>query len=133
MDEVFSKGKVNMVDELLAHNFVDHEPLPAGLPQGREGLKLLVAGMRTGFPDLQVTVNDLISHGDKVFARCTFSGTHKGAFMNIPPTGKRVSFESLDIVRYSGGKTAEHWGVTDNLSLLTQVGAIPPPGQPPKK
>jgi len=132
-DEVFSKGKLSVVDELADRNFVDHEPPLPGFKSGIEGVKQLINAMRTGFPDLQVAVNEVISHGDKVVARATFSGTHKGAFMNIPPTGKRVAFEGIDIVRFSGGKAAEHWGVTDNLGLLTQLGAIPPPGQSPKK
>jgi predicted ester cyclase len=92
-----------------------------------------MTALRTGFPDLQIAVNDVVSRGDKVWAWATFTGTHKGSFMNIPATGKRVSFEALDVVRLSGGKAIEHWGVTDNMGLLTQLGAIPLPGQPPKK
>ena len=132
-DEAFSKGNVRIVDELTDRNFVEHEPLPPGLKPGIEGLKQLIMGLRAGFPDLQVMINDLVSHGDKVWARATFTGTHKGSFMNVPPTGKRVAFEAFDLVRYSGGKTVEHWGITDNMGLLTQIGAIPAPGQPPKK
>ena len=131
-DEVFSKGKLSVVDELVDRNFVDHEPLPPGFKSGVEGLKQFIGALRTGFPDLGVAVNDLVSQGDRVWARGTFTGTHKGSFMNIPPTGKRVSFEAMDIVRFSGGKFVEHWGVTDNVGLLTQLGAIPAPGQPKK-
>ena len=132
-DEALSKGKLGVVDELTDRNFVDHEPLPPGFKPGIEGMKQLITMLRTGFPDMQVAVNDLVSQGDKVWARATFTGTHKGVFQNIPPTGKGVAFEGIDIVRFSGGKTVEHWGITDNISLLTQIGAIPPPGQPPKK
>ena len=132
-DEAMSKGKLSVVDELTDRNFVDHEPLPPGFKPGIEGVKQLITMLRTGFPDLQVAVKDLVSQGDKVWARATFTGTHKGLFQNIPPTGKRVAFEAMDLVRFSGGKVAEHWGVTDNIGLLTQLGAIPPPGQPPKK
>ena len=132
-DEAMSKGKLSVVDELTDRNLVEHEPLPPGFKPGIEGVKQLITMLRTGFPDLQVAVNDLVSQGDKVWARATFTGTHKGLFQNIPPTGKRVAFEAMDIVRFSGGRAAEHWGVTDNIGLLTQLGAIPPPGQPPKK
>lgn len=132
-DEAFSKGKLRVVDELTDRNFVDHEPPPPGFKSGVEGLKQIIGALRTGFPDLGVAVNDLVSQGDKVWARTTVTGTHKGSFMNIPPTGKRISFEGMDIVRFSGGKAVEHWGVVDNLGLLTQLGAIPAPGQPPKK
>ncbi len=132
-DEAFSKGKLSVVDELTDRNFVDHEPPPAGFKSGIEGVKQIITALRAGFPDMQVAVNDVVSHGDKVWSRATMTGTHKGSFMNIPPTGKRVSFEAMDIVRFSGGKAIEHWGVADNLGLLTQLGAIPAPGQPPKK
>ena len=132
-DDAFSKGKLSVVDELADRNFVDHDtPLP-GFKSGVEGLKQFIGAMRTGFPDLGVAVNDLVSQGEKVWTRVTVTGTHKGSFMNIPPTGKRISFEGIDIVRFSGGKVAEHWGVIDNLGLLTQLGAIPAPGQSPKK
>ncbi|MGI0148958.1 MAG: ester cyclase [Thermoplasmata archaeon] len=132
-DEVVTRGKMSVVDEITDRSFVDHEPPPPGFKSGIEGTKQLLNAMRTGFPDLQAAVNEVIPHGDKVVARTTWSGTHKGTFMNIPPTGKRVSFDVIDIVRFSGGKAVEHWGVTDNLGLLTQLGAIPPPGRPPKK
>jgi len=132
-DDVFSKGKLSVVDEVLDRNIVEHAPLPPGFKSVAEGLKQLISEMRTGFPDLGVAVNDLVSQGDKVWTRVTFTGTHKGSFMNIPPTGKRVSFEAMDIVRFSGGKAVEHWGVTDNMGLFTQLGAIPAPGQKPKK
>ncbi|HKZ23483.1 MAG TPA: ester cyclase [Thermoplasmata archaeon] len=132
-DEALSKGNVNVVDELVDRNFVDHEPNPPGFKSGIEGTKQVISAMRTGFPDLQVAVNEVIPHGDKVVARVTLSGTHKGKFMDIPPTGKRVSFEGIDIVRFSGGKAVEHWGLTDNMGLFTQLGAIPAPGESPKK
>jgi len=133
-DEAFSKGKLGVVDELTDRNFVEHEPPPPGFKTGVEGLKQLIAAMRTGFPDMRATVHDISSQGDKVWARATFSGTHKGTFMSVPATGKKVSFEVMDLVRFSGGKAVEHWGVTDNMGLLIQLGAISTaPGQPPKK
>ena len=131
-DEVFSKGKLSVVDEIMDRNFVEHEPPPPGFKSGVEGLKQFIGALRTGFPDLGLAVNDLVSQGDRVWARGTITGTHKGSYMSIPPTGKRISFEVMDIVRFSGGKAVEHWGVTDNLGLLTQLGAIPAPGQPKK-
>ena len=130
--DAFSNAKLSVFDELLDRNFVDHE-LPPGFKPGIEGVKQLMTMLKTGFPDIQIAANDIVSQGDKVWTRVTFTGTHKGPFQNIPPTGKRVSFEAMDIVRFSGGKAMEHWGVTDNIGLLTQIGAIPPPGQPPKK
>lgn len=132
-DEALSKGKLSVLDELIAKEYVEHEPPPPGFKTGIEGMKQGINEMRAGFPDLKVAVNEVISHGDKIVARSTFTGTHKGTFMSLPATGKRVSFEAIDIVRFAGGKAVEHWGVADNLSLMVQLGAVPPPGQPAKK
>lgn len=132
-DEAISKGKLSVLDELIGRDYVEHEPPPPGFSTGIEGMKQIINEMRTGFPDIKVAVNEVISHGDKVVGRATFSGTHKGTFMNLPPTGKRVSFEAIDIVRFSGGKAVEHWGVTDNFGLMTQLGAVAPPGRPVKR
>ena len=84
---------------------------------------------RSAFPDFKATIDDIIAEGDKVVIRQTFSGTHKGEFMGIAPTGKRVSFGVMDIVRIAGGKFVEHWGQMDSMGMMQQLGAIPTPGQ----
>lgn len=132
-DEAFSKGELSVLDELVGRNFVEHGAPPPGIKPGIEGIKQSITTLRTGFPDMQAAVNDVVSQGDKVWARVTFSGTHRGSFMDMPPNGERVSFEGMDVVRFLGGKAVEHWGVTDNMGLLAQLGAIPAPGQTPKK
>ena len=125
VEEVFNKGDVSTIDELLAPNFVEREVLPPGTPSGREGVKQLTMMFRTAFPDFNVRLDDLIAEGDKVVARSTWSGTQKGEFMGIPPTGRRVSFDVIDILRVSGGKFVEHWGVMDSSALMQQLGVIP--------
>jgi steroid delta-isomerase-like uncharacterized protein len=81
----------------------------------------------TAFPDLQVTIQDILADGDKVVAREQWTGTHQGEFMGMPATGKQVAFNVIDIVRFAEGKLVEHWAVSDTLALLTQLGAIPEP------
>jgi len=127
--EVFNRGNIRLVDELLAPGFVDHEELPPGIPPGREGVKQLTNMFRSAFPDFKATIDDMIAEGDKVVARQTWSGTHKGEFMGIPPTGKSVSFGVIDIIRIAGGKFVEHWGQMDSMGMMQQLGAIPTPGQ----
>jgi predicted ester cyclase len=78
------------------------------------------------FPDWHMTVEDLIAGGDKTVARVTVTGTHKGEFMGIPPTGTRAEVQLIDIMRFDGaGLVSEHWGVADMLSLLQQLGVVP--------
>lgn len=127
MDEVFNRGNIGLVDELVVVDFAEHEELPPGTPPGREGLKRIVAVFRTAFPDFKVTLDDLIAEGDRVVVRSTWSGTQQGEFMGIAPTGKRVSFEVIDIVRIAGGKVQEHWGQMDNMLLMQQLGLAPVP------
>jgi steroid delta-isomerase-like uncharacterized protein len=81
------------------------------------------------FPDLQVTIHDQIAEGNTVVTRKTYQGTQLGAFMGLPPSGKRMSVEVIDILRIVDGKITEHWVVGDELGMLQQLGALPAPGQ----
>jgi steroid delta-isomerase-like uncharacterized protein len=129
MKEVFSRGNISLVDELLAPDFVEHEELPPGIPPGREAVKQFSTLFRSAFPDLKITIDDIIAEGDKVVVRGIWSGTHKGEFMGIPRTDKSVSFEVIDIVRIVGGKVVEHWGQMDTLRMMQQLGVIATPGE----
>lgn len=129
LEEVFNRGNISLVDELFAPDFVEHEELPPGIPPGREAVKQLTTMFRSAFPDFKATIDDIVAEGDKVVIRQTWSGTHKGEFMGVPPTGKSVSFGVIDIVRIAGGKLVEHWGQMDNMGMMQQLGAIPTPGQ----
>jgi steroid delta-isomerase-like uncharacterized protein len=128
VEEVFNGRNISMIDELLAPDFVEREELPPGMPRDREGVKMLTAMLHSAFPDFKATINDIIAEGDKVVVRMTWSGTHKGEFMGIPPTGKSVSFGVMDIVRFDGGKGVEHWGIIDNMLMMQQLGVIPAGG-----
>jgi steroid delta-isomerase-like uncharacterized protein len=125
VEEVFNKGNISTIDELLAPNFVEREVLPPGTPSGREGIKQMTRMFRGAFPDFNVTIEDMIGEGDKIVARLTWNGTQKGEFMGIPASGKRVSFSVIDIIRVSGGKFVEHWGLMDNTAMMQQLGAVP--------
>src|SRR5712692_5499426 len=96
-EEVFNGGHLELIEELFAPNFVDHDPSNP-LP-GFEGLRQLVNTYRGAFPDIHLTVEDEITEGDKVVTRFTGRGTHKGPLMGIPPTGKRVTITAIDILR----------------------------------
>jgi len=125
-DEVLSNGDLDRIPELCSADVVDHEA-PPGMPDGIEGVTAFVTMIRGGFPDLRATVEDILEDGDKGVARVRFTGTHEGEFMGVPATGKRIDIETIDIVRFADGKCVEHWGVTDNLTLMQQIGAVPEP------
>jgi steroid delta-isomerase-like uncharacterized protein len=129
VEEMFNRGNISVADKFLAPDFVEREELPPGIPRDREGVKQLTAMFRSAFPDFKATIDDIIAEGDKVVIRQTWSGTHKGEFMGIPPTGKRVSIGVIDIIRMAGGKGVEHWGQMDNMRMMQQLGVVPAPGE----
>ena len=128
VEEVFNQGNVSQIDAFMAHNFVEHEELPPGIQRDGEGVKQLTTMLHSAFPDFKATIDDIVAEGDKVVIRQTWSGSHKGEFMGIPPTGRSVSFGVIDILRIADGKCVEHWGQMDSMSLMQQLGAIPAPG-----
>ena len=125
-EEAFNQGNLAVIDELVAADYVDHD-LPPGFPDGPEGYKQLVAMYRAAFPDVQMTIEDVIADGDKVALRWTATGTHQGELMGIPPTNKQVTVTGMDINRLAGGKIAEHWGNFDQMGMMQQLGVIPSP------
>jgi|WetSurMetagenome_2_1015567.scaffolds.fasta_scaffold132602_1 steroid delta-isomerase-like uncharacterized protein len=128
VDEVFNRGNVAVVDEIMTPDFMEREELPPGFPPGREGVKLLTQMIRSAFPDFKAKTEDMLAEGDKVMHRMTWSGTQQGEFMGVPPTGKHMSIQVIDIVRFADGKAVEHWGVMDVMGMMQQLGAIPAPG-----
>jgi steroid delta-isomerase-like uncharacterized protein len=123
--EEYQSGRDEAVAEaILADDFVNHAEVP-GLPNGRDGVKALHHAFWSAFPDFRAEIHEMVAEGDRVVTRKTFHGTHKGDFMGIPPTGKQVSWEVIDIVRYENGRLAEHWNVVDQLGLLRQLGVVP--------
>jgi steroid delta-isomerase-like uncharacterized protein len=129
VEEIFNRGNMSLVDEFLAPDFVEREELPPGIPPGREGVKQLTTMLHSAFPDFKATIDDIIAEGDKVVIRQTWSGTQKGEFMGIPPTGKSVSFGVIDVIRMAEGKCVEHWGQMDSMGMMQQLGVIPGPGE----
>jgi steroid delta-isomerase-like uncharacterized protein len=128
--ELASQGNSSVADELVAENFVDHNPPGPDIASGREGLKQVFAAGRSAFPDMKLTINDQVAEGDMVVNRLTISGTHQGDYRGMPATGKSFSIEAVDIFRFEGGKISERWGQGDTIGMMQQLGvAPPPPGQ----
>ena len=126
---VFEQGNIDLLDELLAPDYVNHTPATPDLPTGPEGVKGVVSMFRSGMPDLKVVIEDMIAEGDKVATRYTLEGTHEGELFGVPPTGQRLSIKSFTVERVSDGKIRDHWRVSDNLDMMQQLGIFPPPGE----
>lgn len=124
-DEVINEGNLDLIDELISEDFVEHEVFP-GLPSsGPEAPKAALGMFLAAFPDLQMTADEMIAEGDKVVVRGTMSGTHKGEFMGIPPTNKGFKAQFFDIVEIRDGKATAHWGLTDQAAMMEQLGLAP--------
>ncbi|MGZ6317590.1 MAG: ester cyclase [Anaerolineales bacterium] len=125
--EIYNSNDLDALSEVLADDLLTPR-IMAGIPSGLEGAKAAHRIMLQGFPDFQTTIEDLIAEADQVAARITMRGTHTGQFLTISPTGKRVEFTGMYIVRVENGKIAEHWGEEDSMSLLAQLGVRPQVG-----
>jgi predicted ester cyclase len=109
VEEVYDQCKLEVVDELFASDFTLHDPDLPGGARGAEGRKRIV----DMFPDLQVSLDDELSSGEKVITRWTARGTHQGELMSIAPTGNRINVTTLSIWRVQDGKISEAWRVFD--------------------
>lgn len=117
--KAYNERDLDLIDHFVAPDYVDHSN-----NVGREGLKQLMAMGLKAFPDWHETIEDIIAEGDKVWVRLSYTGTHKGEFNELKPTGKRIKSKAVDIYRVVNGKLAEYWNVTDNINILKQIGAI---------
>jgi steroid delta-isomerase-like uncharacterized protein len=124
-EEVWNRGKVDVLDELLAPDYVNHTPSFGSPPPGPNGLKPIVLAMRRAFPDLHFTIEDVVATPNAVAIRTTMTGTHDGDLFGIAPTHRRVNVTQIQIERLRGGRIVEHWRVTDELTLMRQLGVVP--------
>ena len=121
-EDLFSRGNVDVANEILSTDFVDH--LTHEDERGLEELKLYVSIYRTAFPDIQDAVEDIVAEGDKVVVRWTSSGTHQGEFMGVAPTGRHVRFTGMRLFRIAENKIVESWVNIDERGLQEQLGAV---------
>jgi predicted ester cyclase len=124
--EGFNEGSLDVVDEVMSADFIDHNPLP-GSPAGREGIKALILAARSAFPDLKNTVIHQVAEGDWIVNHVRSTGTMKGDFMGMKATGKSATWDAVHIARLRDGKVVEHWAVQDQLGMLQQLGLAPAP------
>jgi steroid delta-isomerase-like uncharacterized protein len=123
--DLVNAGDIDGFSHELADDFVEREELP-GFPPTKAGVIEYFRMLLAAFPDLRMVPEDVMGCGDKVVARVVVTGTHKGPFMGMSATGKRVEVKLIDIIRFGDdGQAREHWGLTDQLAMMQQLGAIP--------
>jgi steroid delta-isomerase-like uncharacterized protein len=126
LEEVLNKGRLERANDLVKENFVELDPLP-GQEQGREGLKAIIHVLRTAFPDMNWVAKEMVAEGDKVVTRFVWTGTHRGAFLGIPATGRNVEVKGVVIDRLEDGKMSDSRILMDTMGLMQQLGVIPAP------
>jgi predicted ester cyclase len=120
---IWSDGDVSRIGEFYAENFTADYPM-TDWGEGLEGIKTLVLGIRTGFPDYRERIDELLVAGDDVIVRLTLQATHNGPLPNLPATGRAVEFKDVTICTVLDGKITRQRGLTDYLSLYSQLGLI---------
>ena len=125
--EAYNERDMQAQADILAPSYVAHFPGAPG-PLDSEAWTQSIAAFTEAFPDLRLTVEEIVSEGDMVSARVAFEGTHRGEFQGLPPTGKKVAFSSMEFNRVVGGKVEEHWVEIDLLGLVQQLGVATIPG-----
>jgi len=125
VDELWGQRNPGVLDELIAPDFVLHDPSILDLPKGPEGARQYYQMFVAGFPDIQVNNDEVVASGDFVAALWTAHGTHDGEAMGIPPTGRQITITGQALYRVANGQIVEEWVHADIVGLLKQLGAIP--------
>jgi predicted ester cyclase len=132
VDEYQTGGDDRALDALVDPGVVDHSR-PPGIAPGAAGVRQQFEAFRAAFADFRATILDQVAEGDKVVTRKVFTGTHRGPFQGIEPTGRPVEIHVIDIVRVEDGRIVEHWNCVDRLGLLASLGAFPQDAQRPRQ
>ena len=120
-DEVLSAGNFELIDTLIAANYVSHYPAGYELGGGPEDVRQIVTSVRRAFPNVHFTVDDLIAEGEKVVCRWTFQGVQERDFMGIPASGRKATVMGIAVYRIASGQIAEAWFTWDALGLMRQL------------
>lgn len=123
-DEIWNLRRIELVDELVAEDFVDHVDMP-GLPAGgRARYRASVEAIHRAFPDYHEEIDFVVADADRAVSYVTLTGTHRGDLHGLPPTGKRVEYRAMGILRFANGRAIERWGVGDSLTMMGQLGLL---------
>jgi len=129
IEEGFNEGNLDVADELISPEMVEHQNFGPNHAPGAEGVKAVIASLRRAFSDFHLAIDALAVDGDTVWLRMTGTGTNDGPFMGHPPTGRTMRTDVFDALRVEGDRIVEHWGVPDRLGTLFQLGLAQPPNR----
>lgn len=123
-EDVWNRGKLDVLDEIMAPDYVNHSPSIPNPKPGPADLKPIVKSMREGIPDLKYEILDMIVTPDKAAVYLRVTGTHKGTLFGIPATGRKIDIRQMQIEWVRDGRIWQHWRITEELSLMRQLGVI---------
>jgi steroid delta-isomerase-like uncharacterized protein len=121
-EEIWNRGALDVVDAVIAPDYVGHIPAMPGPVLGAAAFKQMIVAYRTAYPDVHLTVDDLLADGDKVVARWTTRGTNTGSLMGMPATGRHIELPGISIFRIVNGQVVEEWEGFDSLGMMLQLG-----------
>ncbi len=124
-EEAFSRGKMDVFDEIFADSYVMHNMPVPNMPGTKEGFRKLVLATRQAFPDVKAHIDDMVAEGDFAVFHDHVEATSTGDFMGVPPNGKRIAWTEIHFLRIKDNRIAEHWANFDQFGILMQLGAIP--------
>jgi steroid delta-isomerase-like uncharacterized protein len=127
IEEGFNQGDLDVAEELVAPDLIEHQDFGPDHAPGAEGVKAVIASLHRAFSDFHLAIDDLAVDGDTVWLRMTGTGTNDGSFMGHPATGRTMSIQVFDVLRVDDDRIVEHWGVPDRLGTLFQLGLASPP------
>lgn len=128
IEQVLNRADIDNAGQFVWEDVIEEVPLPGQGP-GLKGLQDVLRGMKAGFPDIHWTIEEQMTDGDRVMSRFVWTGTHRGPFLGIPPTGRKVSVWGVVIDRLLDGRIKQTRIIMDTLGLMAQMGVIPPPGK----
>ena len=124
-NRVWNNGELELLDDLIDEHYINHSPGGSAAPvPGPAGLKPIIAAMRSGFPDLHYAIRDLVITEDKIVARVVMTATLLGKLWDLHPNGRRIEVSQINIEHVKNGKITDHWRLTDELSMMKQLGQL---------
>jgi predicted ester cyclase len=120
--EIWDRGRIELVDELIAEEFVDHMEMPGLEGTGRDRYRASVEMTRAGFPDFANPLDFVVAENDIAVSYGRMTGTNTGDLMGLPPTGRAIDLPTIGILRFADGRVVERWGIVDNMEMMQQLG-----------
>lgn len=124
--EAFEAGNTTSLENYVTADYKEQRPDPAIKTTGIQSLKDSIRLYNSAFPDIKIKINDIFGDGDKLCVFSTVTGTHKGTFLGVEPSNKKINISGIEIIKFTNDKVSEHWAIFDKVGMFTQLGLLPP-------